>query len=279
MEPKKLNSLRDDIYKVLSDGVKIDDATLEASLKQLGELLKDRLSPEAREPKGSLRFSNFAQPDRKLWLTVNSPEKAEPLEPWVYLKFMYGDVVEWLMMLLIKSSGHKVEGEQDTLNYHGVVGHRDGVVDGVAIDVKSANSRGFEKFKTNSVNKDDPFGYIDQLSLYVHADNGLVTDKRRMAFVAFDKEMGHVVVDQYLVKDIPKEVVERKQEVVKSPEMPKQCYPEIPHNKSGNMQLSMPCSYCSFKKTCFPHMRTFLYSGRPVHLTKIVKQPDVTELK
>ena len=59
--------------------------------------------------------------------------------------------------------------------------------------------------------------------------------------------------------------------------IPERCYPDIPDGKSGNMKLSVPCSYCSFKEHCWPELRTFIYSNGPRYLTKVVRTPDVYE--
>jgi len=53
----------------------------------------------------------------------------------------------------------------------------------------------------------------------------------------------------------------------------------VPQSKtSPNMKLPMMCSYCDFKKTCWPNLRSFAYSGGPVHLVDVVNEPDVPEI-
>ena len=76
------------------------------------------------------------------------------------------------------------------LAVHGIKGHRDAVIDGITIDVKSASRYGMQKFKDISYRDDDPYGYISQLSSYVYAgkDDPLVTDKRRVPFLSYRKD-------------------------------------------------------------------------------------------
>jgi hypothetical protein len=38
------------------------------------------------------------------------------------------------------------------------------------------------------------------------------------------------------------------------------------------------CSYCEYKKTCWPEMRTFLYSYGPEFLIKVKNKPKVKEV-
>jgi hypothetical protein len=45
------------------------------------------------------------------------------------------------------------------------------------------------------------------------------------------------------------------------------------------MKLGTGCSYCAFKKHCWPGLRGFAYSGGPRYLTNVVKTPDVPEFE
>jgi hypothetical protein len=47
---------------------------------------------------------------------------------------------------------------------------------------------------------------------------------------------------------------------------------------SKNMKLCTTCSYCGFKKECWPEARTFMYSTGPVFLVKVVDVPRVQEI-
>jgi hypothetical protein len=53
----------------------------------------------------------------------------------------------------------------------------------------------------------------------------------------------------------------------------------VPQSKtSKNMKLATSCSYCAYKKQCFPKLRTFLYSDGPAYLTHVVDVPRVMEV-
>jgi len=48
---------------------------------------------------------------------------------------------------------------------------------------------------------------------------------------------------------------------------------------SGNIELVFPSTYEEFKYACFPHLRTFLFAGKPpTYLTKVVRMPNVPEI-
>lgn len=242
-----------------------------------------------RKPRGILRASNLGTKCmRKLWYTVNMPEKQEPVSPEAQNKFLYGHLIEEYILWMLKKAGHDVQKRQETVgiqlrNGTTIEGHIDCVLDGVITDVKSANSRGMDKFKYNKLEHDDPFGYLDQLDFYRAALDGdpAVSDKKHVQFVAVDKELGHVVLDKYDRSNITTEAVREKVEdranVCSLPVPPDRGYFAEPDGKSGNLQLCMECKYCEYKWICWPSLRKFIYSNGPRFLTKVLREPDVPE--
>lgn len=278
---KSITTLPRDIYNLLEKGDDVSDEALDKFASNVRELMKRRLSKD-KSREGTLRMSNIGTPcDRKLWYTVNQPESAEPLDGKTLHKFLYGDLVEEMELFLAEASGHTVTGRQERMEVNGVVGHRDAVIDGVVVDVKSASSRGMEKFKKHTLENDDPFGYLDQLGLYLEAsrDDPSVVVKGEAAFIAIDKEMGEIVVDKYKRRDIDyHELIQEKKDMVASELPPNRRYFPVPDGTSGNYKIGVECSYCPFKKTCWPGLRTFLYSNGPRFLTQVKRTPDVQEV-
>lgn len=279
MTSKSINTLVKDIYDTVSGKVDINEVACDELAASIAKMLKERLVNGQREPK--LSMSNFGTPDRKLWYSINKPEAAEALLPQVRIKFLYGDILELLVLWLAKQAGHDVKGEQTTLNVAGIEGHRDAVIDGLLVDVKSASGFAFNKFKDHKVEQDDPFGYIDQGSLYLEGSQEDVTVKKEFAFLAINKENGSIVLDRYKKrdKDYHKEA-SRKRGMLAESTPPSRCYPDVPDGQSGNRKLDTVCSYCNFKNECWPELRTFLYSNGPRFLTKVEREPrDVYEKK
>jgi hypothetical protein len=218
--------------------------------------------------------------DRKLWYSVNKPELAENLSGATSFKFLYGDILESLVLGLAKLAGHSVEGEQDELSIGEVKGHRDAVIDGRLTDVKSATTHSFAKFRDHKLRIDDPFGYLTQIGSYLHASqkDPLVKDKDKASFIAVDKQLGHIVVDTY-EKDATDYdlLVEQKSALLANEGLPERGFGDQPEGKSGNRKLCTECSYCPFKGACWPGLRTFTYSNGPTFLTKVVREPQVEE--
>ena len=280
----KIDTLVEDIYETLKTGIDFSDKS--ELVNKYGELFKDLLTTrlETRVPReGTLRMSSIGQPcERKLYYEVNSPQDAEELRPEVYMKFLFGDLTELLLSFLVEASGHTLEGTQDTQDIVGIKGHRDGVIDGVTVDMKSASTYSFKKFQNGDLEKDDPFGYVIQLQSYMHSgqNDPIVTDKTRGAFLVVDKTLGHICLDFHPYKELPMEAIyERKRQIVSEDHPPARKFEPVPEGKAGNLKLGMNCSYCGFKDKCYPNLRTFLYSTGPVHFPKIVKEPLVPEIK
>lgn len=278
---KSIETLVEDIQKLLDEGY---DNLPEDAIERFGEAtakqMGSRLLREERKP--GLRMSSIGHPClRKLWLEYHYPDKLEKLTPDTRLKFLYGDITEEFILFLAELAGHTVEGRQDTQEIASILGHRDGVIDGVVVDVKSASTYSFNKFKAHLTASTDTFGYITQLQSYLHAGQSdpLVTDKSRGAFLVFDKTLGHLCLDfhDYEPKDWESEYEYRKG-VVYSNTIPSRAFDPVPEGKSGNYKLGVNCSYCSVKHLCYDNLRTFLYYGGPTIFTKIVREPNVPEV-
>ena len=109
----------------------------------LGKRLADHIHNRVTESKkpGTLRLSNIGtECHRKLWFSIREPQAAEPLPRAARFKFLFGDILEELLLFLAEEAGHSVEGRQTTLSVNGVEGHRDAIIDGRLVDVKSAST-------------------------------------------------------------------------------------------------------------------------------------------
>ncbi len=247
----------------------------------MARLLKSRLEEPRGDPE--LRISNLGVPcERQLYYRINNPSDGEKLAPATRIKFLFGDMLEELLAFFVQASGHKLEGRQTKLDLHGVPGSRDGIVDGVLVDFKSASSFSFKKFKDGSLVDNDPFGYITQINSYFDAsrDDPLLVDRERVAFIAIDKQHGHIcLLGLPIAKQDYSGMVREKRRMLEGTTAPARGFKPEPDGKSGNEALGVNCSYCDFKSKCHPGLRTFLYSTGPKFLTKVVYEPKVPEAK
>jgi hypothetical protein len=280
---KKIETLVKDIYKTLQ-GKGGWDGFNGANLGDDIALVANQRFTKPQEPRGYLSLSSVGTPcKRKLWYKINKAGEGEKLLPHNLLKFFYCDMIEELILQLALASGHSVKGTQDKLNVHGIQGHRDAVIDGMTVDVKSCSSYAFKKFKEGKLRDDDPFGYISQLSSYVYAgkDDPLVTNKTHGAFLAVDKQNGHICLDVY---DFSEDLTTKEKEMLETKKMVSGKIPEVridpvPQSKtSPNTKLSMQCSYCEYKYHCWDKVRTFIYSYGPEYLIDVVNEPKVPEV-
>lgn len=267
---------------LLNGSPTVSDETCEEYGYKFAELLKQTFKGPREPRRGTLRMSSIGKPcERQLYYSVNNTDEAEPLRPEAHMKFFTGHVLELVMLFLAEASGHVVEGTQDTQEIEGIKGHRDAVIDGTLVDVKSASTYSFQKFKTGALEQNDSFGYVTQLQSYLYAGqtDDKITDKNRAAFLVVDKTLGHICLDIHERKNIPYDSIYRhKKEMVSSSSPPPRAFEPEPMGKSGNMSLGIQCGYCDYKHKCHPGLRTFLYSNGPKHLTTVTKIPDVPEL-
>lgn len=293
---KALNTLVADIYSVLEGKGGWDAAITEFMSVEMQSLLRRRLEDDGEERVPALRMSNMGKPCRRqLWYGVNAPNEGEPLPAKALLKFLYGDIIELLVLSLAEAAGHKVEGCQDELEIAGIKGHRDCVIDGITVDVKSASPRSFEKFKYGTLRDNDPFGYVRQLSAYVYAgrEHDVESHPTVGAFLVVDKVSGEIALDVYDFSAEIENMEETFEEVkaqIASDTVPERAFEPIEDGykhktkgflPNGNLKLGLNCGYCEFKEKCWPGLRTFMYKQhngtKPVYFTKVVKEPKVPE--
>lgn len=289
MTDKTLDTLVSDIYKLMKDKNSAKGVDPKAEIEKFGEamkgLMKKEFLPGERSYQGgdSLRMSAIGKPDLQQWYKARRYQ-GEKMQANTLIKFMYGHMIEEFVLLLVRLSGHEVTDEQKQVAVGGVTGHMDCKIDGVVVDVKSASPFGFKKFQKGTLAMDDPFGYVDQIKGYAHAEGD-----RHWAWLAMDKQNGDLAVLQADMddKDDPAhefyqgDIEERIAHVKKSVEQedqPAPCSYPVSDGKSGNQKLSTICSYCGYKKHCYPNLRAFAYSTGPKFLTDVKKLPEVPEI-
>jgi hypothetical protein len=222
---------------------------------------------------------------RALWYSIHHPELAEPLPPQAMLKYSYGHILEAQTIALAKAAGHEVTGEQDELVVDDIKGHRDCVIDGCIVDVKSSSLLASRSLRTGVLGTTILSVILDQLDGYLvgSSDDPLVRSKDRAYILAIDKQLGHMVLYEHTLRaldgspNINNRIAEVKR-IVGQHSPPACNCGTIPDGQSGNIRLDTRASYSPFKQVCFPNLRTFLYSKGPVYLTRVVRVPDVVEI-
>ena len=282
---KSLDTLVEDIYhklEPLCEGKPLDltDKEIDEFGEALKKVIKQWAHPEERNANFSLRMSNIGKPARQLWFDKREKIDSKPT-PATMIKFLYGHILEELVLVLARLSGHVVTDEQKSVQVEGITGHMDCKIDGEVVDVKTASSFAFGKFKYGSLPEDDSFGYLPQLAGYEAAEG---TNKG--GFLAINKENGELAM--FVPEDLDKPNISSKiqslKEAVESDVMPPRCWSEVPEGTKGNLKIHKNCQYCAYKHKCFSDanngegLRGFKYSKGVVYFSKIVSEPKVEEV-
>tara|TARA_R110002020_G_scaffold46338_1_gene131896 strand:- start:700 stop:1560 length:861 start_codon:yes stop_codon:yes gene_type:complete len=282
---KQIETLVEDIYNLFTlDPIGMDEGEVDKHIDTFGEMLKVHIKDflyEKPKDRGNLRLSGIGKPDRQIWYDVNKPLEDNQLKPSTRIKFLYGYILEELLLLCASVAGHEVTEQQKEVVLGGVKGHQDSMIDGVLVDCKSASGPGFDKFKYHRVAEDDPFGYIAQISAYAEA-NGV----DRAAFLAINKSTGEVCLSPVHKMEMinAENRVEHLKGLVKNSTVPDRCYSDLPDGKSGNYKLGVGCVYCGHKRECWSDandgmgLRVFNYAKGRRYLTRVSKQPEVEEV-
>lgn len=287
---KPIDQLIPDIQTLFDKGITLSDLALETFTSKIGINLKERFEEYTKERKPYLRLSNVGKPLRQLWFEIASGLKPEPLSAETKFKFLYGDLLEDLVILLAIEAGHTVTDLQRKVEIDGVLGSIDCICDDFLIDAKSCSTFSFQKFRNETLREDDPFGYIGQLSGYHTALVNANVSLLGSAFIAIDKVIGNLYLFKLTQEEINKYNVKSRineaRGVLKLSTPPQEkCYSDVPDgvsktapNGNGNRVLATGCSYCGHKWNCWEGLRGFIYSGGPKFFTVVNKQPNVFEM-
>lgn len=281
-----LNNVVPDIYKHLeglSDGkpLPLTEEDIDSTLSGIKKALMSWASPSERNKEFTVRMSNVGKPARQLWFEKRDPQGRGLVDGPTQIKFLYGHLLEEIVLMLVRMTDHKVTDEQKEVDVNGIVGHMDCKINGEVVDVKTASRFAFNKFKDGRLAQDDPFGYLGQLAGYEAAegtDNG--------GFLVINKESGELCM--YTPDDMDKPNIKTSIKslipALKLDTPPELCYTPMPDGKKGNMKLPKGCSWCKYKYECYKDsndgagLRTFKYSNGLAYLTKVEVEPKVEEL-
>ena len=269
------------------------DATLGKS--SMSEAIIDKVASDVKEgldkqfnggprDKFKLRMSNIGRPICQLWFEKNRPEEKEPMPDQFMMNMMLGDIVEAVFKGILRTAGVEFkDNAYVSLDLGGgrrpIKGEYDLLMANRVDDVKSASDYSYTKKFVNleTLQASDPFGYVAQLVGYATA-----AGKKVGGWWVVNKANGHhkyvsakeVDVDEVLDK------MRATYDYLENDEPLERKYTDIPETyrkkESGNRTLCRECSFCSFKKACWPEYQELpsrTYQGKltapMVHYTKL----------
>jgi hypothetical protein len=181
------------------------------------------------------------------------------------MRNLFGDLVEQLAIIVMKSAGVNIESEQKRIKFKAtdnteISGSLDVEIDGKVWDIKSASPWSFtNKFGENGgfheVASNDTFGYTSQG--YVYAEG---TKKPFGGWIVINKSTGEWVVtetpiadDEY--KDKALTDARKNAKAIEDDKEFERCYEDEEESfrkqKTGNRVLNSTCGFCPYKFPCW----------------------------
>lgn len=249
---------------------------------------------ERRRDEFTLRMSNVGRPLCQLQME-KSGAKAEPPGLYDLMRNSFGDITEAMAVVLMKAAGVGVVDTQGAVEFDGIKGTYDIKIDegdGPEIyDIKSASPYAFtHKFSADaggytSLADHDTFGYVVQGFGYAAAEN-----VKFKGWIAIDKSSG-----EWNVLETPEDdhaytkarlaamdTFRNTKHKLETDAPFERCYTDKPEvyykQETGNRVLDEACSWCSYKHTCWPDLKTMPsavsagFSPRIVHYTHFDKE-------
>ena len=284
---KHISTIATDIKQLISDistgkPANMTEENLNVFLNNIKEaiLACNTSQVKAEKYEGKLRMSSIGKPARQLWYDKHSPKDRKDEDSGLNLKFLYGHIIEHLVLYLAELAGHNIKDQQRKVEVSGVSGHIDSIIDGEVCDVKSASPFSFKKFQSGEIVGDDPFGYHAQLAAYEEGCN-----TKAGGFLVVDKSSGDICFykPDDMAKPNVKSLIKNLNTALEQDTPPEKCY-EYKTEKNGNKTLATGCMFCPHKWECHTDanggkgLRVFKYSNKNVMLAEVVKEPNVDEI-
>jgi len=232
-----------------------------------------------------LRMSNIGRPKCQLWFEKNRPEEKAPMPEHFMLNMMLGDIVEAVFKGVLRTAGVEFQdNEYVSLDLGGgrrpIKGEYDLVMAGRVDDVKSASDYSYKnKFiDLETLQADDPFGYVAQLVGYATA-----AGKKVGGWWVVNKNNGHhkYVSAKNVDVDAVLDKIRETYDYLENDEPFERMFTDVPETyykkETGNRVICKQCSFCSFKKSCWPNYQNLeskTYQGK-----KTAPMVEYTKLK
>lgn len=284
---KDIKTLPDDIYALLQSQPRGSPEEVADKLSAYGgraaTLLNKQLTARDRPREHMVLYASELGKRclRQVWYAHNAPELAESLPANTKFKFLYGDLIEEVVLTLAEQAGHDVINRQLTMEYKlpsgwVVRGRMDAVIDGTLIDVKSSSHYGMRKFAEGLTDENDAFGYRQQLSFY----NGVGSAISPQGFLAIDKQNGDI--GYFPAPWVPTGgIISDMTIAIEQPMEPARIAKAEEDAAYANKKLGIECSYCPYKRACWrtankgAGLVRLGYASGPVWLTHVNTMPKV----
>jgi len=232
-------------------------------IEDAGEMFKEGLRKQLfreNEP-FRLRMSNIGRPLCQLKMEKAGTER-EPMPYNHIMRMMLGDAVEAIMEVLLRVAGANVTGGKAIAEYEigGTVikGENDIEIDNKVYDTKSASPWAFDNKWAHGwegLMKEDAFGYKAQLLGYTRG-----SDADMGGWIVVNKSTGEVKVveanpDAFELATLETEIASTIEHVQLDKEFERCFEPQeefFRRKPTGNKRLHTTCTFCSFKRTCWP---------------------------
>jgi len=280
-----LLNIQDFLEKATRGEVTLPKYLVEEFEKACGVAVTKQFSRQQNEPE-KLRMSGLGRPVCQQQLGLRQLPKQSSYNN--IMRFLFGDLIEAVAMLVMKASGVNVVAEQKpcalVLNGENIKGTLDVILnedgENKVWDIKSASPFSFDyKFKKGygAIKEDDAFGYIMQGHLYAESN-----DMPFGGWIVINKSTG-----EWAVVTAPEDQLEERKQLIKQAnetvrtirtgkfKIPFKAEWETYKNKgeiiqTKNRVMPKPCTFCDYKSHCWKN------STRQPKITSRAKSPPMT---
>ena len=237
--------------------------TLDRFAQYARDAMEKQFTP--RDKAFTLRMSNIGKPSCQLQMQAKGVQPESPSYDFK-MRMIMGDLMEAAMFTLMEAAGINIKSKHTKVSHQVgdtvINGEYDVELDDGIWDIKTASPFAFEqKFNTpdgfNRIKDKDSFGYVAQGIGY-----GMGAGKPFKGWIALNKSTGEIAFTEAIDNDTEKEEVNEKIQksipATHSTEPFKRQFSDAPESfykkETGNRVLGFECTWCDYKKHCWPNL-------------------------
>lgn len=252
------------LQQSLKDGVEVDDVLLNNFANKCKAIVKRQLSKGSKKGFRPI-MSNIGLPLCRLQMEkANAPRDESSYN--MKMIGIYGDLVEALALLIMKSAGVNIVTEDEPVDLEigeSIVSGRfdlqinEGSQSGI-YDIKSVSSWSFNNKDTyNNLAEGDDFGYVAQGFMYSQAaqepfGGWIVVDKESGKWNVIETPITGGLIQEETIKELDAKLIKLRETKPGTIDRQFELVPETFRKKlTGRKYLCKTCEFCPFKVTCW----------------------------
>lgn len=238
-----------------TEGKPVDEVILKEVAELASQSFSDKFGKREEFQQKTPYFSSIGKCLRQqAYKLLGFEQNGKEIDSRSKMVFFQGDLAEIAIIMIAKQAGCEIKAcgnAQETLEFDGMRGRADGILDGHVVEVKSMSSFSFRDFERGIID--------DSYRMQCHAAM-MALNLDKAVIVGLNKDAG--VLHEMIISKDPAIVKDMEERLDTLKKCSKEDLPYRPYAPDEKSFYPWQCLYCAFWKTCLPNAQQVLVSGK-----------------